>query len=108
LCYWLRGICASLATLTDGGRNDPHLQLFEILASDANSTSRSSGATDASSASSGCFVGIDIVFVISALFCHQRRLVIHRVHCAMAFRAALKMGDRPFTPPEVIAAGGGF
>jgi hypothetical protein len=108
LSYCLRGICASLASFTDGDRNDPHLSIFEIAASDANSTSRSSGATVASSASSGCFVGIDIVFIISALFCHQRRLLIHRVHCAIAFRSALKMSDGLFNPPEVVPAGGGF
>jgi hypothetical protein len=103
LSYSLGGICALLPSLTYGGTNDPQLQLFEIAAIHGNS----SGATLASSTSSGCFVGIDIVFIISALFCHQRRLVIHRVHWAMAFRAALKMGDRLFTG-SVVPAGGWF
>jgi hypothetical protein len=40
------------------------LQLFDIAPSDANSTSRSSEGTVASSTSSGCFVGINIVFII--------------------------------------------
>jgi hypothetical protein len=84
------------------------LQLFDIAETDANSTSRSSGATLASSASSGRFVGIDIVFIISALFCHQRSLVIHRVHWAIAFRSALQISDGLFNPPEVVPAGGEF
>jgi hypothetical protein len=52
------------------------LQLFETAAIDPKSTSRSSGVTLASSASSGYFVGMEIVFIICALFCHQRRLLI--------------------------------
>jgi hypothetical protein len=46
--------------------------------------------------------------MISARFYDQLCLVVHRVHCAMAFRCALKMGDGLFTPPEVVPAGGGL
>jgi hypothetical protein len=46
--------------------------------------------------------------MISARFYDQRRLVIQRVHCPMAFRSVLKMGDGRFTPPEVVPAGGGL
>jgi hypothetical protein len=65
-------------------------------------------STGASSTSPGCFLGSAIVSMISARFYDQRRLVMHRVHWALAFRSALKTGDRLFTPPEVVPAGGGL
>jgi hypothetical protein len=87
---------------------DHRSQLFGIAAIDSNSTLGSSGATGAAPTSCGCLVGIDIVSLISARFYDQRRHVIQRVHCVMAFRSDVKKGDGPFTPPEVVPAGGGF
>jgi hypothetical protein len=88
--------------------NDQNRQLFEGAAIGSNSALRSSRATGAAPTSCDCLVSIDIVSMISARFYDQRRHVILRVHCVMAFRSDVKKGDGPFTPPEVVPAGGGL